>query len=146
MQPGFDTRLAAHCVIVRDDCLLLSHWGLGDRWILPGGGIELGESPAEAAEREVLEETGLSVQVGRVLGFNQSVIGHEQRLHPSGDRPLHAVSVLFEATVVGGSLRPESDGSTDDAAWVPLADLAGLDLGVHVRTALELAGVNAKLI
>ncbi|MBD5785194.1 NUDIX domain-containing protein [Cellulosimicrobium terreum] len=58
-------RVAAYAVIVRDGLLLLPHWRKGDRdgWTLPGGGIDLGEHPEDAAVREVREETGYDVEL-----------------------------------------------------------------------------------
>ena len=62
-----DTRLQA--AIVRDNRLLVQCTVPGERafWVLPGGGREAGESDAEAVAREVLEELGVAVEVGRVL-------------------------------------------------------------------------------
>jgi 8-oxo-dGTP diphosphatase len=43
--------------------------GYGPRnWTIPGGGVEVGESPIEALEREVCEETGYQVEVGELVG------------------------------------------------------------------------------
>jgi 8-oxo-dGTP pyrophosphatase MutT (NUDIX family) len=63
-----DTRLQA--AIVREGRLLLVECKLPDEppfWVLPGGGREAGESDAEAVAREVREELGVEVEVGRVL-------------------------------------------------------------------------------
>lgn len=49
-------------------------------WTLPGGGIEAGETPAEAAVREVWEETGLDVKIVRLLW--EGVYGHGDRTSP----------------------------------------------------------------
>lgn len=63
-----DTRLQA--AIIREDRLLLVECTMPDErpfWVLPGGGREAGESDAEAVAREVREELGVEVEVGRVL-------------------------------------------------------------------------------
>ena len=49
--------------------------------------------------------------------------------------PLHALRVLYSATITGGELRNEVDGSTDEARWFPLDELPGAKVGL-VDTAL----------
>ena len=142
----YDTRLAAYA-LVRDerDKVLLALWNEGSTplWTLPGGGVELHETVEEAAVREVREETGYDVELGRVLGVDSHVIGVEERLAEPRDRPLKAVRVLFGATVVGGVLTHEQDGTTDEARWFPLDEVAGLprvplvDAGLRMLSSVE---------
>ena len=139
----YDTRLGSYAVIVDDrDRLLLALWNEGDspRWTLPGGGVELRETVEEAAVREVREETGYDVALGRLLGVDTFVVPPEERT-TDRDRYYKGVRVIFEAAVVGGDLRNEVDGTTDEARWFPLADVAGLarvdlvDIGLRMRLA-----------
>jgi 8-oxo-dGTP diphosphatase len=102
--------------VVRDEAgrLLLVRRGrppAAGLWSLPGGRIEPGETAAEAAAREVLEETGLRVSVGRLLASVQI-----------GDYLVHD----FAATVVGGSLHAGDDAS--DVRWCTADDTAMLPL------------------
>ncbi|MBZ5738302.1 NUDIX hydrolase [Nocardioides mangrovi] len=124
----YDTRLGAYAVIVRDGHVLLALWNepTVPTWTLPGGGVELDESPEQAAVREVREETGYDVELGALLGVDTFVMTPEQRFEPVGRRPQKNVRVFYAATVVGGELRDEVDGSTDEARWIPLADVPGL--------------------
>jgi 8-oxo-dGTP diphosphatase len=124
---SYDTRLGAYAVITCDDHVLLALWNEPDPhlWTLPGGGVELAESVEEGALREVREETGYDVELGRLLGVDTIVIEPERRIVGS-DRWQRSVRVVFEATVTGGELVAEVDGSTDEARWFPLADVPSL--------------------
>ena len=136
----YDTRLAAYAVIVDDrERILLALWNEGatPQWTLPGGGVELHETVEEATVRELREETGYDVELGGVLGVDSWVIPVEERLLPT-DRPLKSVRIMFRAWIAGGHLTHEADGTTDEARWIPLAEVPGL---LHVRivaTALRL--------
>ncbi|WP_284250097.1 NUDIX hydrolase [Litorihabitans aurantiacus] len=108
---------------------------LPDAWTLPGGGLEHGEHPSAAAVREVTEETGLTIAVGDLLGIDSLV-------HESSHGRAHALRIVYRGTVTGGRLRPETDGSTDEAAWIPLPRLGSLPLVELARTALAWAGLT----
>lgn len=81
------------------------------RWSLPGGRIEPGETPAQAAAREVLEETGLVVETGERLATVDL-----------GDYLVHD----FAAAVVGGRLAAGDDAT--DVRWVTADECRGLAL------------------
>ena len=89
--------------------VLLTKRADNGRWCLPGGGMEPGESAAEACEREVLEETGLKVRAKQLLGVysnpNQLVI------YPDGEKAFFVV-LNFEVEVLSGKLGL-SDETTD---------------------------------
>ena len=124
----YDTRLGAYAVIVRDGHVLLALWNEPEvpTWTLPGGGVELDESPEAGAVREVREETGYDVELGALLGVDTVVTSPERRFAPVGDRPQKNVRIVYAATVTGGELRDEVGGSTDEARWIPLADVPAL--------------------
>jgi 8-oxo-dGTP diphosphatase len=75
------------------------------RWTLPAGFVDAGEDPARAAERECLEETGLTVRVTRVIDV---VAGRE---HPRGADFM----IVFGADLLAGELFPGDDA--DRVEW-----------------------------
>ena len=77
----------------RGDKVLLTRRADNGRWCLPGGAVEAGESVAEACEREVWEETGLRVQVARLLGVYSNP--HRLLEYADGNR-YHLVALNFE--------------------------------------------------
>ena len=83
--------------------LLMRRSDNGD-WGLPGGYVEIGESVAQAAAREVLEETGVRVEVGRLVGV-YSDPSRQVIEYPDGRR-VHAVNLCFEARPLGQGERP----------------------------------------
>lgn len=97
-------------------------------WQTIGGAIEPLESPAEAAVREALEETGLVVELLRVMGvFSGPAF---QMVYPNGDRCVY-VSTLFEARVVGGTARPDGEETSavrwfgeDEVGSLPMAPIS----------------------
>jgi 8-oxo-dGTP diphosphatase len=82
-------------------------------WSLPGGRVEPGETDAAAVIREVLEETGLSIRPGEL-------VGRVERPAPGGVYEIFDYAGVVEA----GSLRAGDDA--DDAAWVDRAEFAAL--------------------
>lgn len=120
-------RVAAYAVCIRDGQILLARWvgPDGRRWTLPGGGIDHGEDPCDAAVREVAEETGYTVVIDRLLGLD--TVRRRYQANTTDEVDLHGLRVIYAARVVGGQLRHEVGGSTDQAAWVGLDDVAGLD-------------------
>ena len=125
----FDTRVAAYAVVVDSrDRILLALWNepTVPQWGMPGGGVELDESTAQAVVRELREETGYDVAVDGLLGVSSIVIPPARRFHPPSNRPLKGLRVIYRAHVVGGELANEVGGTTDEARWFPLDEVVGL--------------------
>ena len=118
------TRRAA-VVVIEDDrvALIRRRRAGGEYFLFPGGGVEIGESDEDAAAREALEELGLVVDVGRLLG----TVAHGA-----------VTQLYFEAAIRGGAwgtgqgeeLRspPSSVAGSYEPVWVPRAELEGLDV------------------
>lgn len=125
-------RVGAYALCLDGRGILLARFAAPDcRWSLPGGGVEHGEHPADAVVREVSEETGYAVAVRALLGVRSS-IWHGR------DADVHMFGIVYEVEVVGGTLRHETDGSTDQAGWFDLDDVRtlhradGLDTGIDL--------------
>lgn len=136
-------RVAAYAVVTDErERVLLARWIEGRRtaWTMPGGGLEAGEDPEDAVRREVEEETGYTVAVTELLGIHSRVIPVSHRTKPA-ESPLHTLRVVYRATVTGGSLRFEENGSTDRAEWFSLPAVGGLQRVKLVDIALRMAGI-----
>ena len=109
----------ALCLVDADQILLVLHQKDGRHyWLLPGGGVEVGETLADAARREVREETGYDVEVGRLILICES-------LEPGGR---HLVNLVFAGRITAGELRPGRDHRLVDARWSAVADLPSLEM------------------
>jgi 8-oxo-dGTP pyrophosphatase MutT (NUDIX family) len=108
-------------VVVRDDEVLIIRRADNGRWAPVAGIIEPGEHPAGTAEREVLEEAGVVVEVERVAGVDVSA----PVVYPNGDETQYLVVVL-RCRWVSGDPYP-ADGEATEARWVPVDELGALD-------------------
>jgi ADP-ribose pyrophosphatase YjhB (NUDIX family) len=115
---------AASAVVVDEvGSILLQRRSDSGFWSIPGGRMEIGETIRDTAVRETLEETGVEIELGRLIGIYCDP-GH--RAAYSDGEVRQEFSVCFAGEVRGGSLRG-SDESLEVAFFAP-SELAGVDI------------------
>ena len=115
-------RVGVAAVVLRDNQVLLVQRGRDPgkgSWGLPGGMLELGETLAEGACREVMEECGVEIEIGPLVAVFEPMQRDED-----GRLRFHYVVVDYLARYVSG--KPSAGDDADDARWVDLGALERL--------------------
>ena len=113
------------CIFNERGEVLLQRRGDSNKWGFPGGAVELGETPEMAAIRELKEETGLDVEICRMIGVYTDC----DMEYPNGDRA-HSISIVYELKVIGGKIYCDSD-ETLELRFFPLNDMPPLFCKQH---------------
>ena len=101
-----------------------------NQWSIPGGHLEWGEALRDALLREVLEETGLSVEIAGLIDVVDLITRNER-----GEVSRHYVLVDFAARVIGGELRAGSDAA--EARWVSISEISEYELWSETRRIID---------
>jgi 8-oxo-dGTP diphosphatase len=128
--------VAVGAVVRRGEEILLIRRGRGaavGQWAIPGGRVEFGESLKAAVAREVREETGLDVTVGRFLGW-------AERMGDDPD-PYHYVILDFAAEPLDPAAPARAGDDADDVAWVPAEAIETYPLVAGLAEFLRRVGV-----
>ncbi len=112
--------------------VLMIHKTDNDRWALPGGGHEAGESIADTVVREVKEETGYEVEVEAITGTYTNP-SHVMQYDDGEVR--QQFSIAFRARLVGGASQTSSE--SDKVEWLTPEQIESLDLHPSMRLRLE---------
>jgi 8-oxo-dGTP pyrophosphatase MutT (NUDIX family) len=124
---GKEGKLRLGCSAVIFDAarqkVLLTRRADNGQWCLPSGGVEPGESVAEACAREVWEETGLRVRIVRLTGVYSNP--HRLVIYPDGNKA-HIVALNFEAEILSGE--PGLSDETTDWKYFSFAEMGALDM------------------
>jgi ADP-ribose pyrophosphatase YjhB (NUDIX family) len=127
--------LAVNIAVIHDGKILLTKREDFETWILPSGGVEEGESLAQAAIRETKEETGLDVELTRLVGI-YSYLGS----WPPGYK------ILFAAKPVGGEIKCQ-EGETIAVEWFAFEELpTPLSLGHKRRIQDAIEGATGIVV
>ena len=117
-------RVAVGAVVFKDECILLVRRGqppAEDLWAIPGGSVEIGETLQEAAEREILEETGIQIRASKPI-YTFEVIDRDA----AGKVRFHYVIVDLVADYVMGEPSPGDDAI--EARWVSAGEINDLEV------------------
>jgi ADP-ribose pyrophosphatase len=120
-------------VVIRDGCVLMIRRGREPgrgRWSIPGVRLRLGETVRDGVAREVLEECGVRVRVGQVLGVADLIVPDDD-----GGIRYHYVLIDLAADHLSGQPRPGSDVLA--ARWVPFDELPALEMPDRLRDLLS---------
>lgn len=120
--------------IVTNDAgeILMIHKTDNDRWALPGGGHDAGESIAETVVREVWEETGVDVGVTGIVG----IFTDPRHVMAYDDGEVRQqFSICFTTRLLGGDLRTSSESK--EVAWVSSERLDQLDIHPSMRKRID---------
>ena len=139
MTPGSDgsypdqPRVAVGAIVFKNNKVLLVRRGkppAEDLWAIPGGRVEIGETLREAAEREIMEETGVAIRALEPV-YTFDVIDRDA----DGRARFHYVIVDLTADYISGKPRAGDDASA--ARWVSSEELATMKVSSATRQLLK---------
>jgi ADP-ribose pyrophosphatase YjhB (NUDIX family) len=118
--PKLDVRLA----LFRDERVLLVRESSDGKWALPGGYVDVGDTPAEAAAREAAEEAGVEARVVRLAGI------FDRRLLPDAPPHLfHIFTLVFAGELRDPRAEPRAGSEATEAGFFPTTALPELSRG-----------------
>ncbi|HPU97164.1 MAG TPA: NUDIX hydrolase [Candidatus Hydrogenedentes bacterium] len=126
-------RVRVAALIPRENAILLAlHEKDGRRvWVLPGGGVDPGESMVDALKRELLEELGLAI-------VPKAIVHACEAIDPQGSRHLIQLSFLCECRADDHPRATGIDPRVVDAHFVSCEDIPRLDIHPPIQTDLAL--------
>jgi 8-oxo-dGTP diphosphatase len=134
-------RVAVGAIVINDGKILLVKRNKAphkDLWTIPGGSVELGETLQEAAEREIREETGLTINAKEPV-YTFDLIERDEK----GAFRFHYVIVDLSADYISGDLQPADDAL--DARWFSSSELEHIPMSDSTQNLLQIIDLLSPL-
>lgn len=129
-------RPAAYAIVIKDDEVLLVNTRSTGKYSLPGGGVELGEKIEDALKREVKEETGLEIDVGRFVRFKEDFFYYDPL-----DEAFHSLLFFYlcaPLTFDFAAPHQIDDGEVEKPQWIDKHSLTSTDFQSHGEEIIEI--------
>ena len=128
--------VAVGAIVIHQERILLIRRGkepAQGEWAIPGGRVELGETMREAATRETMEETGISIRPGKLVYYFETI-------QPDADGRIRFHYTIFDfmAEYLAGEPDPNDDALA--ARWVSASDTHTYNLNIKTRDLLTQVG------
>lgn len=130
-------RPSVYAVLINDGKIVLLHNRVGGQYALPGGGVEIGEPILKALHREVKEETGLEIEVGEFLHFQEQFFYYDPK-----DLAFHSFLFFYWCTPTSFNLIPDNqveDSESEKPRWFDLTKLDQNEIQPHHWNVIEMA-------
>lgn len=117
--------------LTNEDLILLIRRTDNGNWAVPGGAIDLGESVAQAAVRETLEESGIECEITGIVGIYSDP--RHVILYTSNGEVRQEFSIALTARALSG--QPTPSGESSDVRWIPVSDVSAytMDRSMRIR-------------
>ena len=117
-------------ILIENDKILLIEHSKNDRsyWLLPGGGVDWGETTEEALEREFLEETNLVVKTEEFLFMSETL---------APDKTKHVINLYFKVKRVSGDLLLGGEGILSDLKFFSLEEIKKIKIYPNINEVLN---------
>ena len=102
----FRFRISVYGILLEGERILLQRHPLINKFCLPGGGVELGETISDSLKREFWEETGIKVKIMNLIDVSQDFFTHEGKC-------AHSVLIFYKVKKVGGNLTINNEDSVE---------------------------------
>lgn len=125
IQPGYATpKIDVRGAVFQDERILLVKERVDGGWTMPGGWVDVGDTPSGSVEREVFEESGFRVEAARLIGVYDA-----NRVEPM--EFFHAFKIIFLCEILGGEARTSNE--TSDVGFFSEIELPGNYAGERTR-------------
>lgn len=117
-------------ILIEDDKVLLIEHTKNDRsyWLLPGGGVDWGESIEEAVKREFLEETNLAVEIENFLFISETLAPDETK---------HVINLYFRVKRISGDLLLGEEAVLSDLKFFTLEEIQKIKIYPNINDVLK---------